>query len=151
MKKFITCLLCLILSLTFLCFSGCGPRRPPLGKVEGSVHYDGELIRAGTIIFTVVGMRDASGLIENGVIKDVTTFAKGDGVPVGEAKIAVITFQESSQQTTAPPPVATGPGQSTVFEEKKIAIPIMYTNPETSGLTATIKKGSNTINLELAK
>jgi len=154
MKKPITFpFFCLILLLTIPCFSGCGPKRPTLGQVEGTVHFDGEPIKEGTIVFAVSGTRDASGIIENGVIKNITTFDTGDGTPLGEARIAVLVFQDlpsrplvSSTENTG------GPGQPTMLGGgKRLAIPEKYANPETSGLTATIKKGINKIDLELTK
>ncbi|MCL2744445.1 MAG: hypothetical protein FWE67_11405 [Planctomycetaceae bacterium] len=146
-------ILCLILLLSVCCFPGCGPQRPPLGKVEGTVKFDGEPIKFGTIIFAVAGQRDASGLIENGVIKDVTTFDKGDGVPVGEAKIAVIVIKEAP--AAAPQPVDdtnTPGGASPMLGGGEFAVPVKYVNPETSGLTTSITKGTITkVDLELTK
>ena len=149
-----TSILCLILSLAAILFSGCGPSRPPLGKVEGTVLCNGDPIKVGAIVFAVAGTRDASGLIENGIIKDVTTFSKGDGVPVGEARIAVIVLEDPPPPVSTPRIVTdpTKPSADTpMIGGRKFAIPVKYVNPETSGLTVMIKKGSNTIDLELTK
>jgi len=149
-------ILCLILLFSVFCFSGCGPKRPPLGKIEGTVRFDGEPIESGTIIFTVSGQRDASGQIVNGNIKDVTTFDIGDGAPVGEARIAVIVIKDSPAQAVASPAfddsAAPGGGPVMRLEGGDFAIPPRYFNPETSGLTTTIKQGiTNSVNLELTK
>ena len=147
-------MLCFVV-VTVLLLSGCGSNRPPLGKVEGTVRYNGEPIKTGTVIFSVAGTRDASGVIEDGTIKDITTFTKGDGVPLGEARIAVIVLQELPSSSVTPSPTiddATKPGGgSAMMTGQRFAVPVKYVNPETSGLTATIKKGSNVINLELTK
>ena len=140
----------LFLSLGFPGFAGCGSNRPPLGKVEGTVLFDGEPIKSGTIIFAVAGTRDAYGIIVDGAIRNVTTFDEGDGAPVGEAQIAVIVLQDSASPTSTPSHDAS-PGSSTILGGQGFAIPTRYVNLETSGLTATINKGVNTINLELTR
>jgi len=150
-----TSIICLMLALVIPCFMGCGPSRPPLGKIEGTVYFDGEPIKSGTILFSVAGARDASGRIEDGVIRNVTTFDEGDGVPVGEARIAVLVFREQTPQA-APSPVVDdtampGGGSSMLIGGEQFAIPARFTNPESSGLTATITRGTNTINLELSR
>ena len=144
---------CLVWALTVPCFMGCGSDRPPLGKVEGTVLYDGVPIKSGAIIFTVSGTRDASSIIEGGAIKNVMTYTEGDGVPIGEARIAVIVVEDSptSGAASSSEDTAMTMGQSTRIGGQRFAIPEKYVNPETSGLTATIQKGINTINLELTK
>ncbi|MDR1484428.1 MAG: hypothetical protein LBT09_06355 [Planctomycetaceae bacterium] len=154
MKKFLT--------ITFICFpllilfcSGCGSSKPALGKVEGTVTLDGQPLKKGNIIFTTKGARDAFGIIENGVIQRVTTFVEGDGAPVGQAAVAIIAVKETENKPlavnvsdTADPSTPTT-DNSVVMSGEEFLVPIHYTNPETSGLTATIQKGINTLNFEL--
>ena len=143
-----------IIVLCVVCFgvSGCFSKSPPLGKVEGTVSFDGKPLEEGTIIFTVSGARDASGLIKNGEIQQVTSFKPGDGAPLGEAKIAVIAVKPSTGSISpANNPSPDTPGTSTMTGPSEFLIPTRYTNPEKSGLTATITKGTNEIHLELTK
>ncbi|MDR1923417.1 MAG: hypothetical protein LBQ66_03490 [Planctomycetaceae bacterium] len=147
------------LIMMFLLFSlpfclGCGAGKPPLGQVEGTVTFNGKPLEKGNIIFTTKGMRDASGIIENGVIRDVTTFTKGDGTPVGQAAVAIIATEseQSIMSDVATTPADASPATAatnTAMSSQKFSIPIRYTNPETSGLTTTIKKGLNKVHFEL--
>jgi len=144
----------LLLSLVCLATSpGCGGSgRSPLGRVTGTVSYKGQPIQSGTIIFEVAGARPANGKIEGGQITEVTTHEPNDGAPVGQAKIAVF-----ATEAAAPSPAATGgdPGQQIVIDENymgagaKSLIPPKYSDPATSGLTWEIKKGDNTVTLDL--
>ena len=141
------CILCLTVF-------GCS-KSQPLGQVVGTVTFNSKPLEEGTIIFTVSGARDASGLIKNGEIQQVTSFKPGDGVPVGEAKVAIIAVKSSANsisggsQSDAGNPAS--PGSSTVMTSSEFLIPTRYTNPEKSGLTATITKGKNEVNFDLTK
>ena len=149
----------MILCVVCLGISGCFSKSPPLGQVEGTVTFDGKPLEEGTIIFTVSGARDASGIIKNGEIQQVTSFKPGDGAPIGEAKIAVIAVKSGAgtiSPASASPgdegnPALAGRGTSPMMVNSEFLIPTRYTNPEKSGLTATIAKGKNEINLELTK
>jgi len=134
--------------------SGCFSKSPPLGLVEGTVTFDGKPLEEGTIVFSVSGARDASGLIKNGEIQQVTSFKPGDGAPIGEAKIAVIAVKLSAgdiSQRLSSQNDANSPGTSSMMGNSEFLIPTRYTNPEKSGLTATITKGKNDIHLALTK
>ncbi|MDR1959638.1 MAG: hypothetical protein LBQ54_11460 [Planctomycetaceae bacterium] len=136
--------------------AGCGSGKLPLGKVEGTVTYDGKPLKQGAIIFTVPGTRDASGIIENGNILKVTTFTDGDGVPVGEALVAIVAVDPLPD---VPPPAETpnvSPGTPGVSQPsgtggQKFSIPVRYTNTETSGLKASITPGVNTLQFDLTQ
>jgi len=149
--------------LTFLCIlcmsvSGCFSKGPSLGQVEGTVTFDGKPLEEGTIIFTVPGERDASGLIKNGEIEQVTSYKTGDGVPVGEAKVAVIAVKTNAKTSPGPSspnnegnPAFAAQESSSMMGSSEFLIPTRYTNPEKSGLTATITKGKNEVHFDLTK
>ncbi|MDR0610091.1 MAG: hypothetical protein LBG58_08280 [Planctomycetaceae bacterium] len=150
------------MKINFICFSllvlfcsGCDSSKPTLGKVEGTVTLDGQPLKKGNIIFTTKGTRDAFGIIENGVIQRVTTFVEDDGTPVGLAAVAIIAIKETENRPSAvnvsddSDPSTPTVGNSVTMGGDEFLIPIRYTNPETSGLTATIQKGINTLNFEL--
>jgi hypothetical protein len=146
----------LVSLLVLVCLAtspGCGGSgRTPLGQVTGTVSYNGQPIASGTIIFEVPGARPANGKIVGGQIQEVTTYDPNDGVPVGQAKIAVF-----ATEAPASSPAATGgdPGQPIVIDENymgggaKPLIPPKYNDPATSGLNWEIKKGKNTVTLDL--
>ncbi|MDR1493617.1 MAG: hypothetical protein LBT05_12970 [Planctomycetaceae bacterium] len=141
--------------LTLLFFvSGCGDK-PALGKIEGTVTYNGQPLEKGTIIFAVSGTREATGQIENGEIRNVTTFKEGDGVPIGEASVAIIALKEPKNVSkTAAPETQHAPGQNaptTGMGGQEFTIPVKYVNPETSGLKTAIQKGVNQVQFDLTK
>lgn len=132
--------------------AGCGSGQP-MGKVTGTVSYKGTPIKNGTIVFEVDGARPATGKIVDGQITDVTTAEKGDGVPVGTAKIA-ITATDAPAEAPQPTPAATDPGAQTDMTNymgmgAKSIIPPHFNNPASSGLSTEIVKGDNTVTLDL--
>jgi hypothetical protein len=137
-----------------LFFTGCG-NGLTLGKVEGTVTFDGQPLANGTIIFAVAGTRESSGIIENGVIRNVTTFVDNDGTPVGEAAVAIIALKEAKPQPVAAPkntpPAGPPSGGSPAMMSREFSIPIRYVNTETSGLTVIINKGVNNVKFDLTK
>jgi hypothetical protein len=149
-------LLPLVLCVTFCVNSGCS-KNPSLGRVTGTVTFDGKPLEEGTIIFTVSGTRDASGLIKQGEIQQVTSFQPGDGAPMGEAKVSIIAVKRGggsisqndvSGVDSGNPAMSSGRSMMTTSE---FLIPTRYTNPETSGLTATISNGVNEVRFDLTK
>lgn len=128
---------------------GCGSSGPELAPVTGTVSIDGTPLKKGTIVFESEGNRPANGRIEDGKIVEVTTFNKGDGVPVGSHKVAVFALEETSTVETSDPsqPTATG---SNYMGTGKSLIPDKYNNPDTSGLTAEVEAGQeNMVTYEL--
>jgi hypothetical protein len=145
------CLACLVTS------AGCGGSgRAPLGQVTGTVNYKGSPITSGTIIFEVSGARSANGKIVDGQITEVTTYDPHDGVPVGQARIAVFATGAGVSSPAETPAATPGdPGSAIAFGENYMGagarslIPDKYNDPAKSGLTWEIKKGQNTVTLDL--
>jgi len=104
-----------------------------MGKVAGTVKYDGKALPTGSIIFSMgtkghgTGPIDASG-----------HYALSMPMPPGSYKVAVRAEEVSSQ----PPP----PGK---MPEVKSLIPQKYGDINKSGLTATIKQGANELDFDL--
>jgi hypothetical protein len=149
----IVCFLILVLA-SVSCLSGCGSGRQPLGKVTGTVTFEGEPVREGSIVFEVPGMRPASGKIVDGRITEVTTFDPNDGVPLGVAKIAVHAFGGEGAGAGA---VAAHPGDiqptdmSGYMGVQASLIPPHYNDPASSDLTFEIGRGENNVILELKR
>lgn len=144
----------LVLSVVWLLTCvGCGRSdRPPLGRIAGTVQYNGQPLASGTIIFEVPNARSAHGTIAEGKIVDVTTYDSGDGVPVGEARLAV--FATDAGGGAAASPAAT-PDAKTVIDQNYMGsgrslIPQRFNDPATSGLTWSIKAGENVVDLQLS-
>jgi len=129
--------------------------RSPLGDVTGSVTYQGQPLQSGTIVFEVSGARPANGKIVAGKIAEVTTYDPDDGVPVGQARIAVFATEPagSSAPAAAPPDPGGGmpPAEDYMGADARSLIPERYNDPATSGLTWEIKPGDNVVTLELVE
>lgn len=130
---------------------GCS-NESSMGNVQGTVTYDGKPLKHGAIIFEVDGNRPAYGQIEEGQIVNVSTFTANDGVPVGEAKVAVNSVSEpGSGNGSGPSGPSDRPGETGGIVAGKNQLPLRYANPATSGLTATITAGENDLSFDLAK
>jgi len=128
----------LVTCLVLLPASGCGRSgRPALGRVHGTVSYQGKPLLIGSMIFEVSGARQAQGKIVQGKITEVGTFDRGDGIPVGTARIAVFAYEADVTNASASMNVG------------KSLIPNKYNDPSTSGLTWKIESGDNEIILDL--
>ena len=131
---------------------GCGPTRAPLGQVQGTVRYKGRPVADGQILFEVAGARPAQGRIVDGRIVEVTSYAPGDGAPLGLARIAVFATPPSgsnysiSGPVAADEPSATGRGPGAGGQS---LIPARYNDLETSGLSHELVAGPNELTLEL--
>jgi hypothetical protein len=121
---------------------GCG--KAP-GVVSGKVTYQGKPLAMGTVF--IVG---SDGLLLTSPIGDDGTY-RIENVPPGPAKVGVASPKPPTGEQAArafkgrapanlPPP----PDQA-----KWIEIPETYLEPNTSGLTADIKPGANTHDIEL--
>ena len=149
MKYYLGIVMLAVVAMTMI---GCGPKRPATAKVVGTVTYQGNPLPTGTIIFEVDGARPATGKIVDGKIVDVTTFDTNDGVSIGVAKIAIMSFEEVEEiiEETGDPSASRRPPANYMGVGGKPLIPPHYGKPSTSNLTATIEKGKeNTITLEL--
>lgn len=121
-----------------------------LVQIEGTVTIDGKPLEQGTILFEVSGARTAFGEVKNGQILSMTTFDPGDGVPIGEAKVAVNSLDESSPTQAQADVSANAPGGPSGMTVGRSLIPKTYSNPATSGLTISVAKGMEPIDLQLS-
>jgi hypothetical protein len=127
--------------------AGCSDR-PKLAKVKGTVTLDGKPLAAGSVTFEAKGVRSATGKIINGEIVEVTTYDTGDGAPVGSHRIAVSATADAGAAVVANPGESSKVPKSEYMSGKSL-IPTAYNDPGTSGLTAEIKSGENTVELKL--
>lgn len=133
---------------------GCSSNHPSLGKVRGTVSYRGKPIAAGSLIFDVSGARPARATIINGEIAEAGTYGVDDGVPIGQARMAVF-----ATQTTATSRSLAGKKKPTTPQEAlagginvdavQSLIPQKYSHPATSGLAHSIQAGDNFLTIDL--
>jgi len=109
--------------LTMIVLAGCG--QSDLAPVIGKVTYKGEPIKKGYIVMEPLEGRSARGSIVQGEIVDIHTYKMGDGVRVGNHKVAIISFVREPVGMEVPPSV----------------IPLRYRDPGASGLTAVVEAG----------
>ena len=130
---------------------GCGsdPDKPKLGKVSGTVTYNGKPIPSGSIIFTPAGAQggktgqSATGQIDNGKYT-LTTFDTGDGAILGQHAVTV------TASSTPGTELGKVKSDGTLdYKLPKSAIPEKYTTIDKSPLKYTVDAGGKTIDIEL--
>jgi hypothetical protein len=125
------------------CLAGCSRyeyRLPETGAtLEGTVTYGGETVQMAQIN-VMSDKAQAIGQIEGGRYKV-------ENVPLGQVKIGVNT--EAMRSNMIGQQMARAKGVSTGPALKFISVPAKYAEPDTSGITTTIKKGKNTYDIVL--
>ena len=126
------------LAVLLLFTAGCG-ERVKLGRVSGKITYKGQPVPTGTITFlpTSTGPPASAGIRPDGTYT-LETVDIGTGAVVGKHTVMITALQDSpavgaEERTPLPPPI----------------IPVKYGNTSTSGLTADVQEGDNTIDFDL--
>lgn len=133
-------LACVFATLTSSILVGCGASGPAKGSVSGKVTYKGQPVPKGTVTFVAVDAkgRNATGAINPDGSFTLQTENPGDGAILGDYKVTISARDDVVLDYTPTKPVP-----------PKMLAPAKYESPESSGLTATVKSGSNTFNWEL--
>jgi hypothetical protein len=136
--------LCLIigsLSLSFFCGCGGGEADAPnLVAASGVVLYKDKPISGATVTFMVEGAPIATGSTNDEGKFSLTTGGR-PGAPLGNAKVAISKVSATAVDLTAMKPNDMADMASKgkmVIAEQKEEIPKKYSNPEKSGLIATL-------------
>jgi hypothetical protein len=134
-----------LLFLVLFPICGCGAGGKPTGTVSGTVTYKGEPLPQGQVIFFGPNNQVASASIEEGGKYTATK------VPLGEVKVAVTTPPAPSKQAikAAKDKKRFERGVPITLPENTISIPKKYENPEQSGLSLTVKAGSQPYDIDL--
>lgn len=139
----------LICSALLLSLVGCGggvADAPKLAEVKGTVTYNGNPVAGANVTFMVekkpisVGTTDASG-------KFMMTTGGRKGAPVGSAKVGIV--KASKQASAATPDMKPDDMRKMQMEQmgksktaEKPEIPLKYSNPATSNLTAEVSENA---------
>lgn len=124
------------------CGGGPGDVDPNLKGVSGTIKLGGSPVTTGgTVTFVSEDAKSTySGVIDASGVYTVNASQSGQGALPGDYKVAI--------QAWATAPAMAEDGTPT---EGVSAIGEKYHSPETSGLTATVTDGANTIDFDLSK
>lgn len=125
--------------------------------VSGTVTYNGEPVEQGQINFIPAKGDDANARPANGTIEkgqySLTTATPNDGALPGEYKVAVTSKSVDSSKVLETIAKQGGGGRqqdtAKATAKAKNLVPAKYQLGDTSGLTATVKEQSNTVNFDL--
>lgn len=123
-----------------------------MGKVYGTVTYDGKPVTKGKVTFSPVASEGISGgtasmgLIETDGTYTMTTFDTGDGAIIGQHIVTVTVPAQDINELNQPK--ADG---SIAYVLPKELIPKKYTDPRESPLRNTVAAGNNKIDIDLKK
>lgn len=130
---------CLVAALA-LVVSACGQSGPEMGRVRGKVTYQGKPLEKGVVSFipTDANRQGASGPIQPDGSYELQTREPGDGAELGEYRVGITDVDPDAFNTELP-------GEPV---KVKSMLPPKYQDQNTSGLTATVKSGGNTIDFD---
>jgi hypothetical protein len=111
-----------------------------MASVYGKVTYKGQPVTKGSVTFqaTTPEGRNATGQIDPEGNYTLQTENPGDGALLGDYVVTIYAHDEPVLDYTPKKPIP-----------PKLLVPAKYEKPETSGLKATVKGGSNLISFAL--
>jgi hypothetical protein len=130
----------LVMACVSLVPLACGSTGPGMAPVSGKVTYNGKPVPKGTITFasTKEGGRNATGELDPEGNYKLQTEQPGDGALLGDYNVTIYAHDEPILDYIPKKPIP-----------PKILTPTKYEKPETSGLKATVKSGSNKFDFDL--
>lgn len=153
MKESLTCPRIWQLAAILALAAGCDqsdPNRPKTYPVSGTVTYNGQSLADANLNFQhAAGSASAFAKTDETGRYELMTFEQGDGAVPGDYKVAITKYP-------APPTIAVAsvgdyvPPDNRARSPAKNMLPRKYSNPKSSGLTATVTEGSNTVDFKLA-
>jgi hypothetical protein len=133
----------LVLPIALLAILGCNRGGEGLAIVKGKITYKGKPVPNGTVNFLPDDghQPSATGEIQPDGSYALQTFLSNrpsDGAVIGKHKVVIVAMEDMAarlpeERIPLPPPI----------------VPIKYTSPATSDLTAEVKDKDNTINFDL--
>jgi len=126
-------LLCLCLAAGMGGLAGCAPGYPETARVSGTITLNGRPLNTGEIQFISTTGMIAYGRVQPDGSYRLTSFQPDDGAVPGKHQVIIRPI----------------PTHQTYGMVGLIAIPDRYADPNTSGLTAEVNPGINSIPFEL--
>src|SRR4051812_20209294 len=128
-------------ALLALALAGCGA---PTGDISGKVTLNGKPLPGGFVAFLSSGDNPAA---VSGVIQPDGTYSVSR-VPVGAVAITIQGVRGPAQGAGPMLPGAKSAPPPEVGKGDPVFVPYKYGNAETSGLTYTVEKGTQTHDIE---
>ena len=127
---------CLLLASLLL--AGCGGE--VLGPVKGTVTLDGEPVKQGYVIFRnqAQGVNIMAEIGQDGAYE--VAMANGYGLPLGQYEVYL---------SPPVPDVPFGPAKEPPRASEVAKFPPKYLQGETSGLTLTVERGDNRLDIDM--
>ena len=134
---------------------GCGPRRPVVNYVEGTITFDGKPLDKASIFFypndggglPATGVTDANGKYQ---LTSLQGGGTGKGAAAGEYVVAVNRQKDEPSRTERMPSITPGmPDEVMVFYDS--LIPEKYTSKQTTPLMFTVVSGKNRFDIAIDK
>jgi hypothetical protein len=151
----------LTLVLATIMVGGCssGTRRAPTYPVTGTVTMKGQPLEGATVVFVPAegsSQEAASGITDAAGKFKLSTFLADDGSQEGEYRIKVSKFdikkptkEEQDKYISIEEEQKMQFGDEKPTPPAKNLLPPKYANEASSGFTYTVKKGQNTVELNL--
>ena len=134
---------CIVVPVAIAAIAGCS-QDSKFGRVHGVVRLDGKPLATGTVRFVPDAGRGASGTIQQDGSFVLGTSGKSDGAVIGKHRVAVISYQQATQEERSRPADVTA-----VNPNVKPLIPERYMTIGTSGLKFEVKPGDNQADFDL--
>ena len=136
--------------------SACGPSRPQTAPVTGKVTFRGNPLPEGTITFYPEIGRSATGRIGPDGTYVLTTFDEGDGALVGKHTVTIeaVRFAQRQQPKSLEEEIAmarSGKKEDPAAAKPQRLVPQKYAEKSTSGLSAEVSSGKNSIDFDLSE
>ena len=137
MRKHLLPLVSGMACLLAVLLGGCANPGPKTAPVKGAITYAGNAVPHGTIMFQPAEGPAATAEIKAGVYI-LKTFKDGDGAVLGNHKVTVISLPDQSgllpeNRNPLPAPI----------------VPLKFSFPDQSGLSAAVEDKQNVINFDL--
>jgi hypothetical protein len=137
----VTCLAALLLTLG-LALPGCFGRR---ATVSGTVTYQNRKVTSGEVVFLSADGKAS----QRAPIQEDGTYT-ATNVPTGTVRVGVDNLPPTTSTGGARLPPNDPEAQAAAKEAARyVPTPLPYRDPSKSGLSTTVKGGSNTYNIEL--
>ena len=137
--------------LALLVMAGCGKKGLDVHPVRGVVTVDGQTVRGVIITFEPVDTSSIEKAFGETDESGVYMLTSTNGPPQGGALAGEYKVKASWPERDKVNVVRYPDGTESTFPTYEEKLPPFYLDPETSGLTATVKRGKNTINFDLKR